>query len=115
MIFPQQERRVSPRIDLVTPIRWQIRGRPECQNGLTENISACGLGFKNMGFVAPRTMVMVELNLFSRILHPIGTIKWASPLSHADKFRLGVEFIEMDPGEKTYLREYLDMHLSNNL
>lgn len=109
MEIAQNEKRRFPRIHLRTPIRYQIRGQPEFDNTVSENISTGGIGFTTSKFIPPATALMLEINLLSRFLRPIGEIAWVSPLPHSDRNRVGIEFIELDATEKNFLNDYINM------
>lgn len=109
MVISPEEKRKFPRIKLYTPLHYQIRGIPEFYNTVSDDISLGGIGFMNNKFVAPQTPVTLEINLLSRVLRPTGRIAWSWPLAHSDRYRLGVEFVELDPGERNYLSDYIDM------
>ncbi len=111
MAIKPEEKRRFPRINLHTPIRYQIRGLPEFDNMVSDNISIGGIGFIGNKFIAPSTPVMLEVNILSRILKPIGKIAWSQPLPHSDRNRLGIEFLELDPIEKNYLQDFINMQL----
>jgi len=104
-----EEKRVSPRIPLRAPLRYQIRGTSEFSDTIIDNIGLGGIGLTNNKFIVPETLVMLELNILSRMLRPIGKIAWASSVPHSEKYRLGIEFLELDYSEKNYLKDYIDM------
>lgn len=103
------EKRDFSRIKLHSPLRYQIRGRHEFYNTISDNISVGGIGFVNNKFIAPLTPLMLEINVLSRILRPIGRVAWSHPLPHSNRYRLGMEFLELNPGEKNYLKDFIDM------
>lgn len=103
------EKRSLSRIKLHTSLRYQIRGRAEFNNTVSDDISLKGLGIINDRFISPQTYVMLEISILSRILKPMGKIAWAQPLPHSDRYRLGIEFLELDPQEKNYLQGFIDM------
>jgi len=109
-----EEKRYCSRIEVRTPLRYQIRGTAEFNNVISNNIGLGGVGFINNKFIAPKTFVTLEVNILSRILNPIGKIAWANPLAHSDRYQLGIEFLEFDSAEKKYLKDYIDM-LSSKL
>lgn len=109
MAISFSEKRNSPRIKLHRPLRYQIRGRREFYNTISDDISTGGIGFVNNKFIAPLTPVMLEINILSRILRPVGIVAWSYPLPHSNRYRLGMEFLELDPGEKNYLKDFIDM------
>jgi c-di-GMP-binding flagellar brake protein YcgR len=111
MVLGHEEKRCFPRIKLHTPVHYQLRGSGEFNSTITDDISVGGIGCKNSGFIPPKTPLNLEINLLSRVLRPAGIVSWASPISHSDQYRLGVEFVEFDPREKDYLKDYIDFQL----
>jgi len=109
MGFLTEEKRVSPRITLRAPLRYQIRGTSEFSDTVMDNISVGGMGFTNNKFIVPQTLVMLELNILSRMLRPIGKISWTSSVPHSERYRLGIEFLELDHTDKNYLSDFVDM------
>jgi hypothetical protein len=106
-----EDKRRFPRIELKVPLRYQIRGSPEYNNSISDGISLGGISFINNKFIAPLTNLMLEINVLSRALNPIGRVAWSSPLAHSDRYRLGIEFIELGASEKNYLSDYIDMQM----
>lgn len=105
-----EEKRRFPRIRLKSPVQWQIRGANGLnQNAITDDISLSGMSFTNENFLAPDSTLMLQVNVLSRILYPIAKVIWASPLSHSDRYQVGVQFLEFDPMERRYLGDYIDM------
>lgn len=111
MAIKPEEKRRFPRIALRTPIRFQVRGLPQSDNAISENISIGGLSFVGSAFIAPSTPVMLAIDVLSRRLYPIGKVAWSCPLAHSDRNQLGIEFVELSSGEKNYLSNYIDMQM----
>ncbi len=108
MVF-WEEKRQSPRVKLRTPVRYQVRGTPEFDNVISDNISRNGVGFINNKFIAPNTILMLELNVLSRVLKPIGKITRSEQLARSDRYSLGVEFLELNKNEEHYLADYINL------
>lgn len=106
-----EEKRNFPRLRSRIPLRYQIRGTPEFADTVSDDISTGGISFIDKKFVTPKALVMLEMNLLSRILKSAGRVAWASPLPHSDRYRLGIEFLELDPRERTYLSDFIDMQM----
>ena len=111
-MIDQKDKRRFPRISLRAPLRYQIRGVPEFNHAICDNISSGGISFTGEQFIPTATTLMLEINVLSRILRPVGKIAWSQSLPHSDRKRLGVEFLELNHVDKNYLSDYLDMHLS---
>jgi len=103
------EKRVFPRVKLGTPLRFQLRGSPDSNTTISDDLSIGGVGFISDRFLASNAPVMLEFSLLSRALKPIGRVAWSSPFSHSNRYRVGVEFTEFDPVEKRFLQDYLSL------
>ena len=103
------ESRRFPRVRLKTPLRVQPRGTQEFSRTVGENVSESGLCFINKTFIPPQTPVMLEIEILSRVLKPIGKVVWSSPFPRSNTYRLGTEFIEIDSAERKFLAEYVSM------
>jgi len=91
-------------------MRYQVRGNAaESFGTISDNISTGGIAFNANSYIAPQTQLMLEIDILSRVLHPVGRVAWCAPLPHSDRNKLGVEFLEMDPVEKRYLADYINM------
>lgn len=107
-----EEKRRFPRIALKSPLHYQVRGTTDFDSAICDNISEGGAGFISNRYIAPATLVMLEINVLSRILKPIGRIVSSISLPHSDRNRLGIEFLEMENNEKHYLHDYISMQLA---
>ena len=107
--MPSEEKRSFRRVNLHAALRYQVRGTPDFDNAISDNISEGGLAFNSLKFIPPSTPVMLEVNLLCKILHPVGRVSWCQPVAHSNRNRLGVEFLEFDSSEKKYLSDYIGM------
>ena len=112
MVSNQEEKRRSPRIKLGIPLRYQVRGVPESRDVLSEDLSTGGLSFTVPNFIAPATYVMLELNILSKVLTSAGRVAWSVQIAHSDRYRLGIEFVELNPKERYYIGDYIDTRLN---
>ena len=108
----KEEMRFSPRVDLRSQMRYQLRGKSDFANAVSSDISCGGLRFTADRFIPTSTPVMLEINVLNRVLRPIGKVAWSMPLAHSDRNQLGIEFIEFGILEKNYLRDFVNMRLS---
>ena len=106
-----QEKRLFPRIRFFGSLRYAIRGVSGFSNAICDNLSAAGIGFINDKFIPPNTPLMLEIDILSRALNPIGRVTQSTCLPHSDKYRLGVEFLEIGLNEKRYLSDYINMKM----
>lgn len=111
MLNRLKENRQFPRIGLKVPVRYLVRGTPGVDNALCDNISAGGMSFTTDKFIPSSTHLMLEINVLSRILKPVGKVAWSSQLAHSDRNRLGIEFLEFVPSERNYLQDFIKMQL----
>ncbi|MDD5120128.1 MAG: PilZ domain-containing protein [Candidatus Omnitrophica bacterium] len=107
----KKENRCFPRIDFHSKIHYQIRGKPDFDSALSNDISCGGLRFSNDRFIPTLTALMLEIKVLNRVLRPIGKIVWFSSLGHSNRNQMGVEFVEFDPSEKKYLKDFINMQL----
>ncbi|MDD5130840.1 MAG: PilZ domain-containing protein [Candidatus Omnitrophica bacterium] len=105
----QKENRSFPRLNFHSKIRYQFRGRPDFDSGITKDISCGGLKLTNEQFIPTSTLVMLEINVLNRILRPVGKVVWSTPLAHSNRNQTGIEFVEFDSTEKNYLKEFIAM------
>ena len=105
----RKENRCFPRIDFHSQMRYQLRGKPNFNNAISNDISCGGLKFTSNNFVPTLTPVMLEINILNRVLRPIGRVAWSRSLAHSDRNQMGVEFVEFNPVEKNYLKEFINM------
>lgn len=113
-MMPQEERkenRTYPRIDFHSQIRYQLRGRQDFDNAVSNDISSGGLRFTNHRFIPTSTLVMLEINVANRLLRPIAKVAWANQLAHTDRNQMGVEFVEFNELERNYLKDFITMQL----
>ncbi len=108
----QKENRSFPRLDFYSEIRYQLRGKPDFDNAVTNDISCGGLKFTDNRFLPTSTLLMLEINVLNRVLRPIGKVAWSRPLLHSDSNQIGVEFVEFNPVEKNYLKDFINKQLS---
>jgi len=111
MVIAWKERRAFPRVNIKAPIRWQVSGTGEFNNATSNDIGLGGVGLTDDKFLALDTRVNLEINLLSRIIHPVGRIVRVSSLPYSERYRLGVEFQEINPENKKLLADYINMRL----
>lgn len=109
---PAEKRRFE-RVSLTTPMRFQVRGSPAFDNSVLEDICVGGACFLSDKFIPVSTPLMLELNVLSRILHPIGKVAWTAALPRSGRNRIGIEFLELNQVEKNYLGDFITLKRSN--
>ena len=109
----RENKRRFQRIPLHLPIQYKKRGETQFFNAICDNISSGGMGFVSPAFIPPESLFMLEITILSRALKPIGRVARASTIPHTEKNYLGIEFLELDPQEKSYLKEYMEMQTGN--
>ncbi|MFA6357254.1 MAG: PilZ domain-containing protein [Candidatus Omnitrophota bacterium] len=107
----KKENRCFPRVDFHSKISYQIRGKPDFNSVLSQDISCGGLRFNNDSFIPTSTPVMLEINILDRILRPVGKVAWSTPLAHSSRSQVGIEFVEFNVIEKNYLKEFVNLQL----
>ena len=107
----QKENRCFPRLEFHSKIRYQYRGKPDFDSGVSRDISCGGLRLTGEQFIPTATLIMLEVNVLSRILRPVGKVVWSMPLAHSNRNQTGIEFVEFDPIEQNYLKDFIAMQV----
>jgi hypothetical protein len=105
----QKDNRTTPRLNFHSGVRYQLRGKPNFDNGISNDISCGGLKFTNEQFIPTSTLVMLEINVLNRILRPLGRVAWSTSLAHSNRSQTGIEFVEFNRLERNYLKDFIDM------
>lgn len=109
MAIKLAEKRRFPRIGFRAPIKYQVRGRPENGCSVSDNISARGLRLRLDKFITPSTLLTFEISVLSKTVRPVGQVAWISRIPYSDRYKSGVEFVELDPREESYLKDYINI------
>lgn len=112
MEIKTKEARIFPRIKLSVPLRYQIRGSPDFSNTISENISLNGIGFSHTEFIAPQTLLELEIPILSRVLKPVAKVIWSNPFPHSNRYHVGAELQGLDLNEKKFLSDFITMGLN---
>jgi c-di-GMP-binding flagellar brake protein YcgR len=107
------EKRKFPRLESDLRLRYQIRGTPQFGNAIAKDISVGGLRFAVGNYIRPLTDIMLEINMLSRVINPIGRVRWTQALPHSNRYQVGLEFIEIEPVSKNYLSDYINLRQTN--
>ncbi len=75
----------------------------------SDNISAGGVGITGNTFIPPATNLMIQFMLAKRCVCSIGKVAWVNISSRSSRYRMGVEFLEMNPLDRKYLKTYLSV------
>ncbi len=105
----QKENRCFPRLSFHSKVRYQFRGKPNFDSGISRDISCGGLRLTNEQFIPTSTLVMLEINVLNRILRPVGRVAWSMPVAHSNRNQTGIEFVEFNNTEKNYLKDFIAM------
>ena len=110
----KKESEFSP-INFYSKIRYQIRGKPDFDSVITKDLSGGGLRFINDSFLPTATPIMLEIYVANRVLRPIGRVAWSTSLPHSNRNQTGVEFIEFNMLERSYLEDFVNMQLGSTI
>jgi PilZ domain len=111
LLKKQKENRSFPRLKFHSKIRYQFRGKPDFDSGISSDISCSGLRLANEQFIPTSTLVMLEINVLKQILRPVGKVAWSMPLAHSNRNQTGIEFVEFNSAEQSYLKDFIDMQV----
>lgn len=106
-----EEKRVSQRVKVKFPIRYQIRRGGFFASALTENLSLSGTRLNADRFFPMGLNLNLELNILSNIINSVGRVVWSQPLTHSNRYQMGIEFIELNSKDKNYLSDYINMRI----
>lgn len=95
-------------------MRYQIRGEPQFDNTITNDISLGGISFTGNSFIPRQTPLMLEIKILSKLLKAVGEVAWAQSIPHSYRTIMGVEFQEMPLEDKAYLDDYLNINFSRS-
>jgi hypothetical protein len=105
-----KEKRRFGRINAKFPIRYQIRkGGGFFASGLSDDLSLSGTKLNTDRFFPQGLNLNLELNILSKIINPVGKVIWSQPLPRSNRYQMGIEFIEINPQDKNYLCDYMNM------
>lgn len=103
------EKRRYPRINIRSPLRYRILGCPGAHNTVADNLGVGGLSFVNSQFIKPATNLDLEINILSRVVNSTARVAWASQLPHSYRYKMGVEFLDLEIIKKRYIADYIDI------
>ncbi len=104
----QNSKRRLRRYNLEVPVKYYVRGNQAALGTVTsDDISAGGVGITGDVFIPPATNLMIEFMLAKRCVCSIGKVAWVNVSSRSSRYRMGVEFLEMNPLDREYLKKYL--------
>jgi len=106
-----KEKRQFRRVSAKFPIRYQIRRGGFFASGLTENLSLTGARLNADRFFPQGINLNLELNILSKVINPVGRVVWSQPRAHSNRYQMGIEFIEINPQDKNYLTDYVNMRI----
>ena len=108
----KKENRISCRLNFYSRIRYQFRGKPDFDSGISKDISSGGLRLANERFIPSATLVMLEINVLNRILRPVGKVAWSTALMYSNRNQTGIEFVEFNRIERDYLKDFIQFYRS---
>lgn len=96
------ERRQSQRIKINSPIEYRFLNSDKFQNSVSCDISEGGISFKTDGPVPVGTHLyfFAKLKNKPQPLYGIAKIVWSSKEPYSEKYRIGLEFLEVGSESK---------------
>jgi c-di-GMP-binding flagellar brake protein YcgR len=108
---PLKERRKFLRLSAKFPIRYRIKRGGFFVSALTQDLSLSGIRLNADRFFPQGLNLNLELNILSKIINPVGRVVWSHPFVHSNRYEMGIEFIEINPGDRNYLCDYINMRM----
>lgn len=112
MAFILDGKRRFPRVKLQTAMSYRVLGGSAGASAIADNVSLGGVGFVSQDFIAPSTILNLELIVLSRVFNTLGRVAWSSPLSHSSRYQTGIEFTKLDDKDKDLLSDYIGLQLN---
>lgn len=108
-----QERRMDSRVigeDKVV-IELLTNGQPPVDktviNALTKDISPGGVRLMTNALLPANTLLKMEIVLSQRrVIHAVGTVRWARSMYEEELFEMGIEFTQISASDKMLLLEH---------
>ena len=91
------------------PIRYQMKRGGFFASASTQDVSISGTRLNADRFFPSGLNLRLELNILSKVIKPIGRVVWSRSLPPSGRYQMGIEFIKVDPQEKNYLSDYINM------
>jgi hypothetical protein len=107
----QKDNRCFPRQEFHSKVRYQFRGRPDFDSGVSKDISCGGLRLVHEQFIPTSTVLMLEINVLNKILRPVGRVAWSTRVAHSHRNQTGIEFVEFNRLEQNYLKDFINMQM----
>lgn len=108
---PVFERRRFPRVKSSAPIQYKEIGRlsEPFMACLTKDIGEGGVKLTSNEFIPLDRRLIVELFLHNSAgpLRAIARVAWVTQLPYADRYAMGLEFIDFPEDHKKIVREYV--------
>jgi c-di-GMP-binding flagellar brake protein YcgR len=108
-----QERRRDSRLDEEDKvvIEFLTNGQPPVHktviNALTQDISPGGVRLMTNVLLPVNTLLRMEIVLSQRrVIHAVGTVRWARSMYEEELFEMGIEFTQISANDKMLLLEH---------
>ncbi len=104
-----KERRRFRRVNAKFPIWYQMKKGGFFASASTEDVSISGMRLNADRFFPSGLNLKLELNILSKVIKAVGRVVWSRSLPSSGRYQMGIEFIKVDPQEKNYLSDYINM------
>jgi c-di-GMP-binding flagellar brake protein YcgR len=114
------ERRKYPRLEKGEYVFYQVEDNQRTELGITEDISAGGLRFETDKELFPSSIITLEIYESADIdkqlifsMSVLAKVVWTRKMSLAEKYEVGVKFMEIMKKDRNRIRKYIDQKLRN--
>lgn len=104
-----KERRLYLRVNTKLPIRYQRKRDVFFALASAEDVSLGGAKLSVDRFLPAGLNLNLELNILSKIVKATARVAWIQSLPDSGQYRMGIEFFQLDPEEKNYLSDYINV------
>lgn len=108
------EKRLYIRQDCKFPLQIKsvtMDGTQFMRNSFSNNISEIGLGLTSFDFFAVSEKVHLQVfsQTWAQLFEIIGKVIWIERLPFQDRFKIGIEFVDMSEGLKQKIKRIMNM------
>ena len=109
------DKRQYIRADLRCPLQIKalsMDGTQFMRNSFSNNISQIGLGLTAFDFFAINEKVHLQLfsSAWVRLLEIVGRVVWIKRLPFQDRFKIGIEFVDISENAKQKIRSLMSIN-----
>lgn len=108
-MFIMEEKRVEPRVGVSFPVECTVLpNRRKIFYTVSKDLSSGGVRVVHEEFLAKGKDLKVNINLIDDIAEVKAKVMWCNKTAHADRYYLGLKFMEINDSNKRALRYFIN-------